>query len=342
MFVPEGGGELIAALVNAVLLALWAALPGLILGYFRQAQAARKISPDFALRKSETAELDRAVWLYDEVRRRLDAIEDEAETPQGLWHALFGRGYDTGAAANAEHDDLQAHAQHLQSTIMRLRRRPLRRLRAWVHAMSLRWALATAVGAYGAGLALIMVASQGLDQAAWADELNAGAGSAAAWYPLDARLFYANAVAAAFAAGAAALFYLLRRRRLLREHEFDFRVFADLAASDPLRPVEPSVDDQWADDQWADDRMASDAAQPAANENDADTVWFAVLGLTPLATIEDVKDAYKTLIKQNHPDRLHDMSPALQRLAEAETKKINAAYEQALLCVAPARECCAA
>ena len=36
MVVPESGGELSAALVNAVLLALWAALPGLILGYIRQ------------------------------------------------------------------------------------------------------------------------------------------------------------------------------------------------------------------------------------------------------------------------------------------------------------------
>ena len=41
--------------------------------------------------------------------------------------------------------------------------------------------------------------------------------------------------------------------------------------------------------------------------------------------------AYKVLIKQNHPDRVHDMSPALIRLAESETKKINAAYQQALL-----------
>ena len=66
MFVPESGGELSALLVNAIVLALWGALPGLILGYVRQAQAARKIRPEFALRKSEVSELDRAVRLYDE------------------------------------------------------------------------------------------------------------------------------------------------------------------------------------------------------------------------------------------------------------------------------------
>src|SRR5580700_11222613 len=70
MWLPEGG-ELAAALVNAIVLALWAALPVLILGYVRQAQAARRIRPEFSLRKSEIAELDRAVALYDQICRRL-------------------------------------------------------------------------------------------------------------------------------------------------------------------------------------------------------------------------------------------------------------------------------
>ena len=87
MFVPESGGELSAALVNAVLLALWAALPGLILGYVRQVLAARNIRPQFALRKSEISELDRAVALYDQVSRRLETIERQVEMPTRLWRA---------------------------------------------------------------------------------------------------------------------------------------------------------------------------------------------------------------------------------------------------------------
>jgi curved DNA-binding protein CbpA len=68
-----------------------------------------------------------------------------------------------------------------------------------------------------------------------------------------------------------------------------------------------------------------------------------VLGLSPAATIEDVRDAYKTLIKQNHPDRVHGMAPIFRALAEAETKKINAAYRQALACLPQlAPESCAA
>jgi DnaJ-class molecular chaperone len=62
---------------------------------------------------------------------------------------------------------------------------------------------------------------------------------------------------------------------------------------------------------------------------------IAILGVSAQATISEVKNAYKVLIRQNHPDRVQDMSLALRTLAEAETKKINAAYRQALLYVLP-------
>jgi|SRR5580700_5885586 len=322
MFVPESGGELSALLVNAVLLALWAALPGLILGYIRQVLAARKIRPGFALRKSEISELDRAVALYDQVCRRLETIEQQTETPTRVWRALFDRADDVTDAE--ERDDLQAHAQHLRGTIARLKRRPLQRLHSWVHAASAQSALAGAIAAYGAGLAFAIAASQASGQAAWADELNAGARHALAWYPLDARLFYANAAAAGCAAAAGALFYLLRRARLRRDYELEICAFKDLADSDPLRPAEPPPADQTASDP---------PQQTEANENNPNDPWFAVLGLPSAATIEDVRQAYKTLIKQNHPDRVHGMAPVFRALAEAETKKINAAYRQALIFV---------
>ena len=325
MWVPEG--ELAAALVNAVLLALWAAPLGLVVGYIRQARTARRIRPQFALRKSEVAELDRAVRLYDQVCRRIEASEQQAETPLCFWCTLFDRTDDARQADAEERDDLQAHAQHLRGTIARLRRRPLQRLHSWVHVASARSALAGAIAAYGAALALAVAASQASGQAAWADELNAGARHALAWYPLDARLFYANAVAASFAIAAAALFYLLRRARLRRDYALEICAFEDLAYSDPLRPAEPPPPPP-------EDQAAFDPSQwPEANENSANDTWFAVLGLTSAATVEDVRDAYKTLIKQNHPDRVHGMAPVFRALAEAETKRINAAYRQALVCV---------
>jgi hypothetical protein len=319
MVVPESGGELSAALVNAVLLALWAALPGLILGYIRQVLAGRRVRPEFALRKSEISELDRAVALYDQVCRRLETIERPTQEPPRLWRALFDRADDVPDAE--ERDDLQAHAQHLRGTIARLRRRPLQRLHAWVHAAAAQSALAGAIAAYGVALALAIAASLTPGQAAWADELSAR--PALVWYPLDARLFYANAVAAGCAAAVAALFYLLRRARLRRDYALEVCAFEDLAYADPPGPAAPP-----------EDQAAFDPSpQVEANENNANDTWFAVLGLTSAATIDDVRDAYKTLIKQNHPDRVHGMAPAFRALAEAETKRINAAYRQALACL---------
>jgi hypothetical protein len=202
-----------------------------------------------------------------------------------------------------------------------LKRRPLQRLHAWVHAAAAQAALAGAIAAYGVALVLAIAASQAPGQAAWADELNAR--PALVWYPLDARLFYANAIAAGCAAAAAALFYLLRRARLRRDYGLEICAFEDLAYSDPLRPAEPPEHQPAFDPSpW-----------PEANENSANETWFAVLGLTSAATIEDVRDAYKTLIKQNHPDRVHGMAPVFRALAEAETKRINAAYRQALACL---------
>src|SRR5205085_2453305 len=51
--------------------------------------------------------------------------------------------------------------------------------------------------------------------------------------------------------------------------------------------------------------------------------------VAPSATVDEVKQAYKLLVKQNHPDRVASMAPVFQELAEAETKKLNIAYAEA-------------
>ena len=57
---------------------------------------------------------------------------------------------------------------------------------------------------------------------------------------------------------------------------------------------------------------------------------FEILDVAPSASLDEVKEVYKSKIKQNHPDRVHGMSPAFRRLAETETKRLNAAYAEAL------------
>ncbi len=67
-------------------------------------------------------------------------------------------------------------------------------------------------------------------------------------------------------------------------------------------------------------------AQPAMDRlNDA----YAVLGVSHTAADADVKKAYRRLMNQNHPDKLHakGLPEAMMKIAEEKTRQIRAAYE---------------
>jgi hypothetical protein len=321
MFWWGAGEDISVTLVNAALLALWPALPILLLGYIRQWLIIRRIRPKFTLRKSETAELDRAIVLYEEVSSRIQKICRQGEDPAGFWHAVFCRAADEPEHETDEREDLEAHAQHLRATIARLSSRPLQRLRSWVHVRSSQFALGRALAAHVVGLALLIATFHVFEQSAWAGEF-ASSAKGLVWYPLDERIFYANAVATGFAALAAPLFYLMQRASLRREYRLEFSAFKDLANTGLAQSI-------------AQPQSAEAAGEPSqdarASEAGGESDWIAVLGLSQSATVEEVKEAYKFLIKRNHPDRVHGMSAAFKTLAESETKKINAAYRRALL-----------
>jgi hypothetical protein len=318
------GAELSAALVNAALLALWAALPGFLLGYIRQSLSARPTPPEFSLHKSEAGELNRAVQLYQRVCLRLNEINDRQKQSDHSWPALFSRWLDVHQPRSDEIEDLEAHAHHLRAMILRLQRRPLQRLKSWVHTASSRYAFGRALITHVVGLVVLVVAFHVCDQPIWARTLRAGDSHPVVWYPFDARLFYANAIAALVAALAVPLFYLVQRLKLRQSYWLEFSQFKEFAAADP----DLAIGREQAMDPAQDALGQEDATEAGAVNN-----WFSVLGVADSASAEEIRQAYRALIRQNHPDRVHDMSPAFKRLAEAESKKINVAYQQALVAV---------
>ena len=59
--------------------------------------------------------------------------------------------------------------------------------------------------------------------------------------------------------------------------------------------------------------------------------WTRVLELPPDASVEQIRDAYRRLISQYHPDKVASLGRELQELAQAKSKDIALAYQAALM-----------
>lgn len=78
-------------------------------------------------------------------------------------------------------------------------------------------------------------------------------------------------------------------------------------------------------------RMQQSARQSQHNTRQADRVAqaYEVLGITVRASDSDVTKAYRRLMNQNHPDKLHakGLPEPMMKMAEEKTRQIRAAYE---------------
>lgn len=73
-------------------------------------------------------------------------------------------------------------------------------------------------------------------------------------------------------------------------------------------------------------RSRVSAPRPAAPQGPS---WWEVLRVSRGASLKEVTAAYRELIAQNHPDKVAHMSERIRRVADEETRRINAAYEAA-------------
>jgi len=80
--------------------------------------------------------------------------------------------------------------------------------------------------------------------------------------------------------------------------------------------------------------LLRNAARPAASPNSSSTRHrladaYAVLGIAPDASESEIKQAYRKLIRENHPDKIasRGLPESMRSIAEARSREINAAYD---------------
>ena len=326
-----GGGLLSQALLfapdRATLMALLAALPVALALYFNCRSRAGRMRPAFSLGKLEAIECERAMLLYKKASRRRQEIYRQREPARGGWRAWWQGRSDFKKRYGQELDELEQYARDLRATIIRLRGRPIQRYTSWIRLVSSRSALGRSLGCYGLVLALLVTSFYVLEWSSWGPTAYADVDTFLR-QGFEGRLLLANWMAFSLGAAATPLLYVIRRRQMYRQHALHIRVLSELAAIDPDRLIQQRDGDNEAPDESAE--AASEDARAAPLAVIEVSNCFDVLGVAPSATIDDIRQAYKLLVKQNHPDRVHSMAPAFKQLAEAETKKLNVAYAQAM------------
>lgn len=58
--------------------------------------------------------------------------------------------------------------------------------------------------------------------------------------------------------------------------------------------------------------------------------WHLVLDVPQNASLDEVRLAYKRKISMYHPDKVSNMGPEFNEIAQQKTKQINAAYDDAI------------
>jgi DnaJ-domain-containing protein 1 len=84
------------------------------------------------------------------------------------------------------------------------------------------------------------------------------------------------------------------------------------------------------DEGWFRRRLAADPGTPPPPKTRTATDPFAILGIPMSATDSEVRDAYRRLISEHHPDKVRARGGSAREIATAERRAsdINAAYEK--------------
>lgn len=70
--------------------------------------------------------------------------------------------------------------------------------------------------------------------------------------------------------------------------------------------------------------------QTSRDDTQGHQSWHDILKVSPSASLDEIRAAYKAQIRQYHPDTVSTLGEELKELAEKKSKAINAAYQEAI------------
>lgn len=73
-----------------------------------------------------------------------------------------------------------------------------------------------------------------------------------------------------------------------------------------------------------------DSPAPPPDTTVASAPWHEVLGVAPQADADEIREAYRRLMSQYHPDKVATLGPDIQELAHRKSQQIVAACEAGL------------
>ena len=71
----------------------------------------------------------------------------------------------------------------------------------------------------------------------------------------------------------------------------------------------------------------ADASPPEPNRSQQSSHYRTILGVSPSASREEIREAYRQRMREYHPDKVSHLGPDLRSLAESKAKQINEAYD---------------
>ncbi len=116
------------------------------------------------------------------------------------------------------------------------------------------------------------------------------------------------------------------------------RIFSRIKSIIKSRKINDDFLDEFSGfDINSDDEKLNKAIDDAINDKESKKVQensggmgresaLEILGLSPYASLEEIKAAYKRKIKEYHPDKVAAMGDEIKILAEKRTQEINAAF----------------